>query len=79
MPLSMYQDRSMHKDITDDLQLNIGLIADFEACHLYASEAYAGTLVGQTCVWSKELGVATLLASARLLEWDYLIGLENGF
>jgi hypothetical protein len=77
MPLSPFQDDVMIKEITRDLHLNLGLVSDFDACNLYSSEAYAGTMVGQGFIWKHEIPVACLLASARLLQWDYELSLSN--
>jgi hypothetical protein len=44
--------------------------------YIFTNEAYVGTVVGRGFCYTQELAACKLLAIARLLEQDYLIGLE---
>lgn len=65
--------------ITENLYLEtftMGLeSSDLEAVTIQTSESYSGSLVGMGFAWKHEVNIATLLATARTLLWDYEMGL----
>jgi hypothetical protein len=63
----------------EDLWSNLFYFEGFpDVVGITVSEAYGGRAVGQTSVFSSELGFCRLLAQARALLWDYELGLEVG-
>ncbi len=75
----LFGDFQLTDEIEDSLFLSRIHMDDYPGItHIFTHEAYAGTIVGRGFCFARELKLCKLLATARLLEQDHLVGLECG-
>jgi len=72
------------KSLTDNLYVHVFTVNDytsynyesFPASNIITSECYSGSPVGHGTAWTHETSISLLLAQARVLSWDYGMGIK---